>query len=90
MKISTHYSPIDCSFHDILLDRATRLLKVLIVYVSSNLRHEETEAIITDVFTRNREEFMKLDSGELIRLDHIRSVDGIALPDVTACTNSAK
>ncbi len=85
MKSAIKYIPIDCSFHDILLDRATRRKKIRIDYFSLSQEKESTEAVIVDVFTKSKEEFMKLDTEEVIRLDYIISVDNIPLPEESSC-----
>ncbi len=85
MDTRNRYSPIDCSFHDILLDRATRRKKISVAYLSSGKRQQLEEVIILDVFTKNKEEFMTLDSGEMIRLDYLVSVDGVPLPEGGSC-----
>ncbi len=78
------YIPIDCGFHDRLEDFAVRRVPVDVVL------HDE-EAVsgrITDVFASDGADWMVLHtaSGALtIRLDRIRSVNGIPLPSGAAC-----
>lgn len=78
------YTPVDCGFHDRLEDLAVRRVPVDVVL------HEE-EAIhgwISDVFARDGADWMVLHtaSGAMtIRLDRIRSVNGIPLPPNAAC-----
>ena len=72
------YTPIDCSFHDILLDRATRKSKVELIYNTAE-GQKKKQVIIKDVFTKQGEEFLQMSEGEIIRLDQIISVDGIQL-----------
>ncbi len=80
------YQPIDCSFHDVLLDRITRKKEVHIVYNVANKGQIRNERVLLeDVFTRQKEEFLKMADGEIIRLDHIVSVDGIHLIKGAAC-----
>lgn len=78
------YKPINCNFHDILLDRATRRVVVKLVYLSLGVLVEK-ETIFKDVFTKTGEEFLLMGDGEKIRLDQISSVDGISLPKDSAC-----
>ncbi|BDS09409.1 hypothetical protein [Aureispira anguillae] len=78
------YQPINCSFHDLLLEKATFRKTVEIIYYSVNGTRQETSSIIKDVFTQKSGEFMLLSNEELIRLDHIVSVDGVLLPE-TSC-----
>lgn len=78
-NIPEKYKPIDCSFHDILLDRATRRKTIQITYHSEN-QEKETTGIIKDVYTKSGAEYLLMDDGVLIRLDHLILVDGEALP----------
>lgn len=83
-KYKKEYQPINCSFHDILLEKATFRKTVEIIYYATDGTQKQSLNRIKDVFTKNSAEFMLLDNGELIRLDYIVSVDGIALPE-TSC-----
>lgn len=69
------YQPINCSFHDILLAKATLKETCLVIYNKEG-KEVSVKAIITDVFTRKGEEFMQLDNGTEMRLDAIISVAG--------------
>ena len=73
------YIPINCGFHDLLLDRATRRSVVVLEYVVEEEKRTK-EAIFKDVYTKQKEEFLLLKDGEIIRLDHIISVDGVQRP----------
>jgi Rho-binding antiterminator len=81
------YHPINCSFHDILLENATFGKNIAIIYNEVEGTRKESNNIIKDVYTKNSEEFMLLDDGKIIRLDHIVSVDGVLLPE-TSCNIS--
>ena len=72
------YQPINCSFHDVLLTKATLKESCLIVYREDE-KEVSVKAIITDVFTKKGEEFMQLNNGTLMRLDAIISVAGQVL-----------
>lgn len=43
------------------------------------------EAIIKDVYTKNKEEFLLTDDGTVIRLDYLLSVDGEEIPKDGIC-----
>lgn len=79
------YRPINCSFHDVLLDRATRRKTVIVQYLSENAVRE-TAGIINDVLTKNGAEYMVLDNGQTIRLDFLKSVDGVK-PTTFGCAS---
>lgn len=69
------YQPINCGFHDVLLAVATRRIYSRIHYITEIGEWLYTDALIKDVFTRNKEEFLKLSSGEEIRLDRVLQVN---------------
>lgn len=68
------YVPIDCGFHDELLSRATLGQRSKIVYREDETEHT-TNDYIEDVYTRGEEEFARLRSGLVLRLDQIVRVD---------------
>lgn len=74
------YKPINCEFHDKLLDKAT-LKKACEITYNATEGQKTTIDIIVDVYTKNKAEYMQLSQGLIIRLDHIISVDGDVLPD---------
>lgn len=78
------YEPINCSFHDVLLEKATFRKVTEIVYHTTDGIQKQTKNVIKDVYTKRGEEFMLLDNEEVIRLDYIVSVDGVLLPE-TSC-----
>jgi len=82
--INKKYTPIDCNFHDILLDKATRKSLVALDY-NSPLGIQRKEIVIMDVYTKEGEEFLLTNSGETIRLDQIVSLDGNEPTKVSAC-----
>ncbi len=75
------YTPIDCNYYDRLEAHATRRQRIRIDY-----RNEQGEAavlegaLIVDLQTRNKEEFMILETGQEIRLDKLIAVDGKVPP----------
>ncbi|MFA6468791.1 MAG: hypothetical protein WCW35_07825 [Bacteroidota bacterium] len=77
----TPYKSIGCSYYDQLEAFATQQAQCSIVY------REETErtiaGVIVDVYAKEGAEYLKLDNGIIIRLDHLVSVNGI--PVTLAC-----
>ncbi|MGJ3249649.1 MAG: hypothetical protein ACFE0J_00755 [Elainellaceae cyanobacterium] len=73
------YSPINCDFHDELEAIATLRNKCVIVYRNSD-GEMRVQDYIDDVYAQNGEEFIKLRSGLIIRLDALVEVDGKSLP----------
>jgi Rho-binding antiterminator len=84
-KPTSPYQPIDCNFYDILLERATLRHPARIRYLAGG-GPDEVVALIEDVYTQNKEEFMRLHTGQLIRLDQLIAVDGVPLPEGGSCS----
>jgi Rho-binding antiterminator len=79
------YTPINCEFLDRLEHWCVRKEHCEIVYRQGTFpRHLETAGIITDIYSRDKAEYLSLDNGEEIRLDKIVSVNGYELP-VNSC-----
>ena len=81
MKKETDYRPISCDFHDELQLISLRKMIVPIVYRKQDDMEITIESKIADLYTREKEEFLLLPSGEEIRLDRLVSVNGIELKD---------
>jgi len=74
------YKPIDCSFHDVLLAKATRKEKCRFAFEVSAEHPLHVEGKIVDVYTKAGEEFMQLDNGQTFRLDSLKQLDGLLAP----------
>lgn len=72
----TTYRPINCSFYDILEANATLKKTIRVVFLTTDGQQTETQGRIVNLFTKNKEEFVALSDGNLIRLDQLISVDG--------------
>lgn len=68
------YQPIDCGLYDYLERWATLKQDLIIYYTTSQIDKQEISAKITTLKTSNKEEFLILDNGIHIRLDHITSI----------------
>lgn len=75
----SEYTPISCEFHDRLEDLATLRKQTCIRYLDDDHVPQQRDAVITDVYARDRAEFVSLSSGEIVRLDQLIEVDGFAL-----------
>ena len=84
-KENKAYEPISCSFHDLLLAKATLQEKVEVAYRLLGGGDTLVQAVIQDVFTRDKEEFMVLDNGDCIRLDRIIRVNDQFLAGANSC-----
>jgi transcriptional antiterminator Rof (Rho-off) len=82
------YHPIACDFHDDLEAYAVtkRRVRILHLVPPDPLRSEgafdlpllRNEGRIQDIYTTaDKEEFLRLDDGALVRLDRIRSVEAV-------------
>jgi len=70
------YKPISCDFHDELETLAVRRRKCEITYRDISGNPVTVEDWIEDIYTKDKEEFLKLKSGLVIRLDRLIEVDG--------------
>jgi Rho-binding antiterminator len=75
------YIPINCDFYDELEALATIGKRVRMVFLDESAK-VETEGIIRDLYTRDSVEYMKLDTGLVIRLDKLVEIDGKLPPNV--------
>jgi Rho-binding antiterminator len=76
------YRPIDCGFYDELVLRAMHRSRARVVY-RQGAREAVVEGVLEDIYSEGDAEYLRLDEGTVIRLDHLVSVDGLPLP--TAC-----
>ncbi len=82
MNESGDYRPIDCGLHDRLEAIATTGKVVEIVVRSGDGGPRRFEDRLVDVFARDGEEFVRTGGGELLRLDQLVSVDGVAFDSI--------
>ncbi|WP_217603241.1 hypothetical protein [Chitinophaga sp. GbtcB8] len=75
------YQPIDCNYYDRLEAWATLRTVCCILYRDENEQQKEVSAIIEDVYTALKVEYMRLDNGLVIRLDKLVAVNDIPVPD---------
>ncbi|NUO78461.1 hypothetical protein HUU05_00165 [candidate division KSB1 bacterium] len=73
--MSQPYHPIACSLHDELEALATLRRECRIVFRGVDDKAETVTDVIVDIFTREREEFLRLRNGTTIRLDRITNID---------------
>ena len=74
--MNKEYKPIACGLHDELELRALRKSKVILSYKNEN-KINSLGCVITDIFSKDKVEYLKTDGGLLIRLDDIVELDGI-------------
>ncbi|UTW60816.1 hypothetical protein KFE98_12350 [bacterium SCSIO 12741] len=83
--MNSAYTPINCTFHDKLLDLATLRKVIEIHYLDPDEKEQVVEDRIVDIYTRKGEEFMVLHSGIKFRLDYLISADGMPLSEWQSC-----
>ena len=76
--MSTVYVPINCEFHDVLESTAVRRRPATFSLHDASGQPSTVHARIVDLYARQGMEYMRLDDGSVIRLDHILGVDGVA------------
>jgi Rho-binding antiterminator len=72
------YRPVDCDVHDKLESLATLKQPAEIIYDDRSGSRKTACDLIVDVYTEGDAEWLRLESGQVIRLDQVRSVDGKA------------
>lgn len=74
------YKPIDCGFHDHLEAAASTRERVTLEYLNSSGEPQTSIATIDDIESSGGEEFLRLSSGETIRLDRVVKLNEITFP----------
>ena len=74
------YVPIDCNFYDEIEILAMRKRKSTVVYFSEKNEQSTIEGVIKNVYAKNKEEFLEMESGLIFRLDRLISLDGKIVP----------
>ena len=84
--METTYTSISCSYYDRLEAWAVRKVRCTIVFqLPGSAAPSLTEGYIIDVFSKDGAEYLKTDTQEVIRLDYLKSVNGIDVPSSNAC-----
>ncbi|NJL76766.1 MAG: hypothetical protein HC892_18850 [Saprospiraceae bacterium] len=77
------YQPINCDFYDTLEEYATLKKLGSIRFYDAHAQVQEVRTRIQNLFTKDKEEFMELESGITIRLDQLIALDEQLVP--TSC-----
>ncbi len=75
------YIPISCDFYDEIELLALRKSKCKVIFRNANNEEELIEGVISNVFSKNKEEFLEMEGDVKIRLDRLVSINGMPLPD---------
>ena len=76
---NSKYIPISCSFYDYLEEAAT-LKKISTIEYLSHKESVKIESRVKTLFIKDKVEFMELENGQSIRLDHLIKFNGKRLP----------
>ena len=74
------YQPIDCDYYDEIESWSIAKAVCDIEYTDAVGQAAFVTSRIADVFARDGAEFLRIDTGELIRLDRLLSINGKQLP----------
>ncbi|MCB0502328.1 MAG: hypothetical protein KDD32_06565 [Bacteroidetes bacterium] len=77
MAESPQYHPINCGLYDYLEMWAVKQMPIQLIYKVEGKLQMLDNAIIQDLQTKNKEEFISLHSGEVIRLDQIIKINDV-------------
>ena len=72
------YQSISCSDYDQIEAYATKRTHCSILYRDES--EKIADGIIVDIYSKESAEYLKVDNGTVIRLDHIISINGIPVP----------
>ena len=72
------YKPIDCSFYD-RLEEAITLNTEVVLEIEQDGEIKPLKTTLIDLFIENKIEWVMTGIGDKVRLDHIQSINGIAL-----------
>lgn len=75
------YQPIRCDLYDELVLLAMRHQACTIVYQDAANQKIVLEAQIVDVYSQNKQEFLRLQSGTILRLDTLVQVNQLKFKD---------
>ncbi|MDQ2793257.1 MAG: Rho-binding antiterminator [Bacteroidota bacterium] len=78
--MSPAYTPIDCHFYDRLEAAATQRRRVALQYFNDLRQLCLDSGVIDTFFIREKVEYLRLKSGEEIRLDHLICLDDTPAP----------
>ncbi|GAA4020850.1 hypothetical protein GCM10022409_00460 [Hymenobacter glaciei] len=78
--MSAPYTPIDCNYYDHLEAAATQRHRVELQYFNDLRQLCLGSGVIDTLFIREKVEYMRLKSGEEIRLDHLIRIDDKPAP----------
>lgn len=80
------YVPINCSFHDQLIELATLKKTIDLIVEYQNTDNVIKNVRVVDIYTSsNKEEFLTLSNGDEIRLDKVKQAGNYSAPNNNTC-----
>ena len=76
------YRKVSCLFYDQLTDLIVQKKYVRIDFTTDIKEFIKRQTVLKDIVTIEKQEFLMLNTGESVRLDRIKKVDGIIPPHV--------
>ncbi len=76
---SNAYQPVRCEIHSLLREYLTCSKLAEIIYRDDAGQVQTTHDVIRDLFSRAGQEFVLLGRGQMVRLDHVLTLDGRAV-----------
>ncbi|MBT8338232.1 MAG: hypothetical protein KJO11_16715 [Gemmatimonadetes bacterium] len=83
--MTERYRPIDCALHDELQLRVLRGRDVEVEWTDPTGAARRSVGRVTDVFSRDGAEYLRLAAGRDVRLDRLTRVDGIPFSAGSRC-----
>lgn len=75
MKKKPKYQPINCNYYDEITLLILQKKSCEVHFYNEDKKEETIEALIIDVYTRDKAEYLKLANEREIRLDDVISLD---------------
>ena len=79
--MDNNYTPISCTYYDQLEVLALRRLECQVEFLDEQDQQQSARDVIVDIYSKDKQEFLRLRSGAVIRLDRLLTVDGKPMPD---------
>lgn len=79
--MTKEYKSIACGLYDELELRALRKSKVFLAFKENSGEVKTINCVITDLFSKEKTEYLKTDTELIIRLDDLVAVDNITFKD---------
>jgi len=79
------YTPIDCSFYDRIEAAIVKGKPLELSYEDEDGTTRTNKLLLVDTVIKDKQEFVACGSGQLIRMDRIKNLDGVEPPMSNNC-----